>query len=70
MTSANSRHVSNRWKVAFPAAVELVFENRRDKQMTNRQKELLSGSAAIIFFTTLSSVTAVATALLPFALQS
>jgi hypothetical protein len=37
--------------------------------MSNREKALQSGSAAIIFFTTLSSVTAIAAALLPFVIH-
>jgi hypothetical protein len=37
--------------------------------MNDKEKALQSGSAAIVFFTVLSSTTAIATALLPFFLQ-
>jgi hypothetical protein len=37
--------------------------------MSNKEKALHSGSAAVVFFTTLSSVGAIATALLPFVIR-
>jgi hypothetical protein len=37
--------------------------------MNSQQNAIRSGGAAIVFFTALSSVTAIATALLPFVLQ-
>jgi hypothetical protein len=49
---------------------ELVLQNQRIGTMNNYEKDTRSGSTAIVFFTAISSVTAIATALLPFALHA
>jgi len=45
---------------------ELVLNMKGYQKMSNHENSLRSGSLAIIFFTTLSSATAIAAALLPF----
>jgi hypothetical protein len=44
-------------------------EKRRGDEMTDKDKELQTSSSAIVFFTVLSSATAIATAFLPFFLN-
>ena len=48
---------------------ELVPVKPRATQMSNKDKPLQSGSAAVVFFTTLSSMGALAAALLPFVIR-
>jgi hypothetical protein len=51
---------------AFSGAGELMLEKFGGIMMNANQNALRSGSAAIVFFTALSSISASATALLPF----
>jgi len=48
---------------------ELVPVNKGRHKMSNKEKSLQSGGAAVVFFTTLSSVGALAAALLPFVIR-
>jgi hypothetical protein len=49
---------------------ELVQKTKGVQKMNSSENALRSGSAAIILFTALSSVSAIATALLPFVINS
>jgi hypothetical protein len=62
----STRNESEAPEDQIPGAGELVPKKQKGTDMTNNETALRSGSAAIIFFTALSSVSAIATALLPF----
>jgi hypothetical protein len=53
-------------KTAFPATGTLAPKKRAQEMNNNHGNPLRSGSAAIVLFTALSSISAIATALLPF----
>jgi hypothetical protein len=44
-------------------------QQKGTRKMSNKEKALQSGSAAIVLFTTLSSATAIAAAFLPFIIR-
>jgi hypothetical protein len=53
-------------EVLLPGADELAQEMKGNCRMENHQNALRSGSITAIFFTTISSATTIAIALLPF----
>jgi len=54
----------------IPETVELGLKKEGKHSMSDEQKALRSGGVAIVFFTALSSVAALATAVVPFIIQN
>jgi hypothetical protein len=54
----------------LPAMMRLARIKMEKVIMSSEKNELLSGSAAVILFTALSSTAAIATALLPFVISN
>jgi predicted ABC-type transport system involved in lysophospholipase L1 biosynthesis ATPase subunit len=54
----------------IPVTGDLALKEEGKHSMSDEQKALRSGSVAIVFFTALSSMTALAAAVLPFIIQN
>jgi hypothetical protein len=69
MITTNSRRIRASREDCSSGNGGVRHEKRRGDEMTDKDKELQTSSSAIVFFTVLSSATAIATAFLPFFLN-